>query len=281
VLDEPWESGAFFYLDAVLDQGWAVVATDYIGLGTRGPHPYLIGQPSGRAVLDAVRAARGLDDVTLAGTTVVWGHSQGGGAALWAGVLAPTYAPELGIRGVAALAPASNLPQFVPNLGTVQGGSIFASYAIAAYAAAYRDVRPARYVRPTAQPILEEMAERCLSEPGVLVSLATSLSLERPVWSTDPTAGALGRRLSENVPTGAIDAPLLVAQGATDGIVLRAAQDAYVAARCAAGHPVDYRVYERLGHLGLVERDSPLLTDLLRWTNDRLDGVPVRDTCAS
>ena len=36
------------------------------------------------------------------------GHSQGGGAALWTGLPAPTYAPELTIDGVATLAPASN-----------------------------------------------------------------------------------------------------------------------------------------------------------------------------
>ena len=49
--------------------------------------------------------------------TVVWGHSQGGHAALWTGQLAPTSAPELDIAGVAALAPASNLPGLIDNLG--------------------------------------------------------------------------------------------------------------------------------------------------------------------
>jgi len=37
------------------------------------------------------RAFRASDD------TVVWGHSQGGHAALWTGILAPTYAPEIAI----------------------------------------------------------------------------------------------------------------------------------------------------------------------------------------
>ena len=55
---DPFESGAFFSLDRVLAKGWAYVGTDYVGLGTAGPHPYLIGQGEGRSVLDAVRAAR-------------------------------------------------------------------------------------------------------------------------------------------------------------------------------------------------------------------------------
>ena len=31
-------------LARLLARGWVVVATDYPGLGTPGPHPYLVGQ---------------------------------------------------------------------------------------------------------------------------------------------------------------------------------------------------------------------------------------------
>jgi hypothetical protein len=44
---------------------------------------------------------------------VVSGH--GGHAALWTGILAPTYAPDVTLDGVAALAPAGNLPSPVEN----------------------------------------------------------------------------------------------------------------------------------------------------------------------
>jgi len=45
------------YLNAWLGQGFAVVATDYRGLGTPGVHPYLDYDPAGRDVLDSIRAA--------------------------------------------------------------------------------------------------------------------------------------------------------------------------------------------------------------------------------
>src|SRR5690606_18410186 len=141
VLDEPFESGALFILDQVVERGWSLVMTDYVGLGTSSPHPYLIGQGEGRSVLDALRAARELPAVALAEDTVIWGHSQGGHAALWAGSLAPTYAPELTIAGVAALAPASNLPALVEVIGTITGGSLFAAYVVQAYTDNYPDVR--------------------------------------------------------------------------------------------------------------------------------------------
>src|SRR6201991_1804511 len=92
-------------LNSWLKAGFAVVQTDYEGLGTPGEHPYLIGVSEGRGVLDMVRAARKLDP-KIGKTMVIAGHSQGGHAALWAGSLAPKWTPELKLRGTLALAPA-------------------------------------------------------------------------------------------------------------------------------------------------------------------------------
>jgi uncharacterized membrane protein HdeD (DUF308 family) len=276
---DPFESGAFFNLDQVLANGWALVATDYVGLGTPGPHPYLIGQGEGRSVLDSVRAARQLSDVSLGDDTVVWGHSQGGHAALWTGVLAPTYAPELTIDGVAALAPASNLPGLIDNLGNVTGGELFASYVIDSYSRIYPDVTYREYVRPGAQPIVREMAGRCLAEKSTLLSVLTIKSLDKTIWNGNPNRDAFAARLEQNIPTGAIRAPLLIGQGGADSLVVPAAQDAYVRARCDDGQQVDYRTYAGRDHVPLVEPDSPAVPELVAWTKDRLAGKPPIDSC--
>jgi dipeptidyl aminopeptidase/acylaminoacyl peptidase len=89
-------------LQALLDRGFAVVATDYPGLGTRGPHGYLVGEATGRAVLDGVRAAQAVSGAQAGDRLALWGHSQGGHASLWAAALQPRYAPELRLLGVAA-----------------------------------------------------------------------------------------------------------------------------------------------------------------------------------
>lgn len=69
-------------LQTWLKKGWAVVRTDYEGLGTPGSvHPYLIGKSEGQGVLDIVRAARQLDP-RIGRKVVISGHSQGGQAAL-------------------------------------------------------------------------------------------------------------------------------------------------------------------------------------------------------
>jgi pimeloyl-ACP methyl ester carboxylesterase len=98
--------------------GYAVVRTDYEGLGTPGIHPYLIGTSEGRSVLDIVRAARQLDPA-LSKNVVISGHSQGGQSALWAASLAPTWTPELDVKGTVAFAPVSHLEDQTGNLSSV------------------------------------------------------------------------------------------------------------------------------------------------------------------
>lgn len=279
VLADPFSAGAAPALDQVVSNGWVMVATDYTGLGTEGPHAYLIGAEAGRSVLDALRAARQMPEVSLAEQTVVWGHSQGGGVALWTGILAPSYAPEENILGIAALSPASDLPAMLSNLEVIDGGALFAAYIIEGYSATYSDVRFDEYVRPTARILTREMASRCLAEPSVFTSIVESMVIDKSIWATDPAGGALGARLKENVPNGPIQVPLLIGQGLEDPLVLPAAQAAYVQARCQAGGQVDYRTYEGFEHVDVVQTGSPLVPELVTWTQERFEGKPAGSTC--
>ena len=45
-----------------MDAGYVLAATDYQGLGTPGPHPYLVGAAEAMNALDSVRAARNLTE---------------------------------------------------------------------------------------------------------------------------------------------------------------------------------------------------------------------------
>ena len=279
VLEDPFEAGAFFALGRVLDEGWTLVASDYVGLGTSGPHPYLIGEGQGRSVLDAVRAARQLEELELADRTIVWGHSQGGHAALWTGIIAPEYAPDVNVNAVAALAPASDLAGLLEGLETLPGGSVFATYMLQAYAAQYDDVSLGDYVRPGARISFDEIARRCLAEPAVFTSILTSLSTDWSTYFDDLSTGALAARIEENIPWGSIAADLLIAQGESDPLVLPEVQERFVQARCEAGDALEYRTYPDRDHVGVVAADSPLLPELIDWTRDRLDGIAPTDSC--
>ena len=75
-------------LRQLIEQGAVVAATDYPGLGTPGPHPYLVGDSEARAVINSVRVARSLPGVGGGNSFAVWGHSQGGQASLYTGLIA-------------------------------------------------------------------------------------------------------------------------------------------------------------------------------------------------
>ena len=279
ILEAGVGAGAFYATDQVIEEGWALVATDYVGLGTDGPHPYLIGQVEARSVLDAVRAAKQVEEVSLDEETIVWGHSQGGHAALWTGVITPDYAPDVNVAGVAALAPASDLVTLVPILRDAVGGNIFAGFAVSAFAEHYPEVVLDDYVTPGGQVILAGMVERCLGEPAVFASILSSLVVEWSMFSHGPASGPIHQRFVENTPPPTIDAPLMLAQGGADGLILPSMQDGYVESLCAAGQAVDYRVYEGLGHVPLVAADSPLIPELIEWTRARMDGEDALSTC--
>jgi len=104
---------------ALASLGYMVVAPDYLGLRALGgptgfPHPYLVGQATAIASLDALRAAMrhaaATDAVAcMAPRYVVVGGSQGGHAALWVDRIASAYAPEFDNLGVVATVPPADL----------------------------------------------------------------------------------------------------------------------------------------------------------------------------
>ncbi|HEY0186874.1 MAG TPA: alpha/beta fold hydrolase [Cellulomonas sp.] len=282
LLTEPFESGALFLLPEIIENGWALVATDYIGLGAEGAHPYLVGDASAYATLDARRAAAQITEAQLGDQTVVWGHSQGGGAALWTGALAEEYAPDVPLSGVVALAPATNLPVLMDEMADMLGGSILEAFTIAAYIETYDDVTYANTVRTGAQVTVQEVAERCLSESSSYVSVLDALGMVTDpdlLVSDDDGTGAFQEHLAENVPPATISVPVLLGQGADDSVVDPAMQAAYVASVCAEGEQVDYRTYAGRDHVPLVQEDSPLVPQLIEWTAARFAGEPATDGC--
>jgi dipeptidyl aminopeptidase/acylaminoacyl peptidase len=99
-----------------MDMGYVVAATDYEGLGTPGPHPFLVGASEGRAVLDIARAAGLLPGTEATTDVALLGHSQGGHAVLWASELASAYAFELQVVGTVAISPVGDLSAFASSI---------------------------------------------------------------------------------------------------------------------------------------------------------------------
>lgn len=265
-------------MEDVVKHGWAMVATDYAGLGGPGHHGYLVGQVAAYSVLDAVRAARQVADWQLGSRVVVWGHSQGGHAALWTGMRAGTDAPELEIAGVAAMAPVTEIAAMLGQGAGSGFGEIISAYLYTSYRRLYPQIGDT-YVSNFNEMIATDIARRCLLDWRAAWSLALTRLLPKSGLFSQPIGeGPFGERLAQNDPDGAIAAPLLLAQGLADEVIDPALQAGFVARRCAAGQAIDYRTFPGLTHVSLVGPGSDLTPQLLDWTKARFAGDPVEVT---
>ena len=259
--------------------GYIVAATDYPGLGTAGPHPYLVGVSEARAVIDAVRAARQLPGAQAGDQYAVWGHSQGGQAALFSGIIARDYAPELHLQGVAAAAPATDLKTLLRDDANTDGGRNVTAMTLWSWQRVY-GAPIDQVVQPAAMPAVNALANECLeSVYDMLQRHYSQRPLEQQFLSVpdvtqlEPWHSLLEQNIPGTLPS---DIPVLITQGAADRLVLPEVTRAYVQRLCAAGSTVMYREWPGVHH-GLIGSDSALLA--VAWIADRFDGKAARNTC--
>jgi hypothetical protein len=257
--------------------GWVVVATDYSFAEKGGPHPYLIGEGEARAALDSVRAARQMSELTLDKHIVVWGYSQGGHAALWTGIVGPRYAPDLEIRGVAAIAPAANIKNILAMNVAMDKWS--GPYIALSYSRFYPDIAFEQAVRPEALDAARQIVNLCGFIPPEAERIeALAATFDGPALATSSNK-ALQARLEQNTADGLIQAPVVVAQGLSDIVVPSRAIDAYVEERCAAGQRLEYWTFARRDHLTIVQPGTPLEELLIKWTSARFANEPQASGC--
>ncbi len=251
-------------LRLMLDRGYTVVATDYAGMGTEGPDSYLVAQTAARSVLDAVRAAQRLDAAEASDRVLLWGHSQGGQAVLFAAEQASAYAPELTIAGVAAAAPAADLAALMgSHLDDISGVTI-GSYAFPAFASVYGPTVPGAelddILTPSAVAKAPEMNRLCL-----LTNLEKLHGIGQPLigdfFAHDPTTTEPWATLLADNSAGqrAIGAPVFIAQGADDELVLPADTATFVEHVRSLGDDVDYVVVPLATHSTIAYLALPSL----------------------
>ncbi|MFN3514458.1 MAG: lipase family protein [Phenylobacterium sp.] len=263
------------YLNRWLEAGFAVVATDYQGLGGPGPHPYLYWPAEGRSVLDSVRAALAEKPGLIANRVVIAGQSQGSGAALGAAKLAAEYAPELNISGVIATGVNVTFPDGPVSLPERNSANLFLSLA----SGGLRDDGPRieDIVSPKGEQLLARAREACTKEIGLLArelkagSLADALSI-----SLDELAAV--RIPVTQMDMEPIDAPVMVGTGLSDATTTPMLQYAAVSAMCVSGGTVGWRRYPGLGHDGAMHGS---LDDSIAFARRALAGEAISSDCSA
>ena len=244
-------------------------------MGAAGPDAYLIGVTEGNSVLDAARAARNIPATSAGNRLLLWGHSQGGQAALFAAERAPGYAPELSLAGVAVAAPAADLGALLnSDIGDVSGVTI-ASYAFHAYASVYGPSTPGArldtILTPAGAAQTDAMAAMCLGgQHFPLHALARPLIgnyLAHDPGTTEPWKTLLAANTPGSVK---LTVPLFVAQGESDALVHPESTRAFAEHECRMGSAVTYLSIPDTGH-GLVALRA--LPTLMPWFRDALGGT--------
>ena len=224
-----------------------------------------------------MRAARELPNTGASNRFAVWGHSQGGHAALYTGEVAARYAPDLKLVGVAAAAPATYLVElFDADKSTSQD---LVAMSVLSWTR-LKNVPVADVVEPQAMPAFETTARDCIESVAEFEKIETD---EFPLKSgqflkvdpakADPWKEIMRRNSPGQAPAGA---PVFIAQGTADTTVHPEITKRFGEALCAQGVRVSFVPLPGVTHT-FAARDSA--NAALTWMTERFRGAPAPSSC--
>lgn len=256
-------------------RGWAVVVTDYEGLGTPGVHTYTVGPSAGHAVLDAARAAIRLPEAGLGADTPVGiiGYSQGGQASGWAAELQGSYAPELKVKGTATGGvPADLMKVAASDNGSFGSGLIF--MAAAGQDAAFPELGLDSYLNPEGRALVAGMKENCVAVDAIAGSFKriSDLTTRDPLAQPDWRARLEQSRLGGTAPA----APVYQYHALGDELIPYAVGRQLRSEWCARGADVQWDTVWVGEHVSGVITRSP---EVGNWMADRFAGRATHPNC--
>ena len=210
------------YLTHWLDQGYAVVAADYVGLGTPGLMSYLNGVATAHGIVDSVIAANRMN-LALSPKWAVVGQSQGGGAAIDTARWATEFAAGTGLdyRGVVATGTPANVVNLVkqagpdmavpPNLDPV--ANAYTAYIMAAT----RELQPdfTSVLTPAGRGAADKAQTLCVHElADALSDMAVPGFFQAPLSSVPGSAQFLDSFMG--TPQSGFDRPIFLGVGLQD-----------------------------------------------------------------
>jgi hypothetical protein len=295
-LDDPCQLSNTVYATGLAGlfgaRGAIGIAPDGPGLGTPGLAAYLVSEPAGMAVLDALRAASELAErmhVPTSQRYAAVGLSEGGHSVLAAAALHVEYAPELDVRAFAVAAPASVWFEKW-QAGIAYDGSGVSSYAMLFYAWAdyYRYTGPSLWTVATASRIDDVMTTACAFDFGgarMTYEQALGTQASRVFdaeflaafrnGSLPPTAAKLMDAFAKNrIGPYQQTAPLAIFQGDSDTVVLLDDTTELVGDLQRAGVRVDYHIVLGGTHTntayGFVSQRQVATQASIAWVLDHL-----------
>lgn len=270
----------FAYLKTWMAQGYAVVATDYAGLGTPGTPAYLNGLSEAHNIVDMVKAGRSFADAGpawrhLAPRFLVLGQSQGGGAAVYTARYATGFAgPGLDYRGTVATGTPANIektllvvaPHVPPAAVLPAGITSYMAYIFASLRAIHPELGIDAILTPTGRHYLQ-LADTMCVDPFEKAVAGANLGdwFTKPVASLPHFARTVDAYMA--MPTSGFDKPFFMANGLLDTDVPIAVTLPYVAQLELGRQPVTFHTYptDHSGTMKASLKDSiPFAARLMR-----------------
>lgn len=269
------------YLQQWLNQGYAIVASDYQGLGTAGTHPYLATRPAAYSNLDLIRAIKSLK-YNLSEKVVVVGQSQGAGAAIATAAFAPDYAPQIELLGVVA----TGVPFFSPEaLIAVQQARPqdkvdpmlgYNFLALTLVEQLLPEFKLGDYVYQSVLPTARAVSNVCnrdmrkrISKEGLTYNITFKRSPEEPLKVAFSQMG---------YPTFNINVPIYLGAGSTDRDTPPRMQASFAKKACAAGSVMEVYLYEGFDHLAVLNHST---VDSIGFVKNLLANKKPQGNCAN
>lgn len=269
------------YLKRWLEQGYAIVTSDYQGLGTAGTHPYLATRPASYSNLDVIRAVQN-SPYPLSDRVVLVGQSQGAAAAFATAGYFPQYAPELDIRAVVA----TGIPYFTPetliHLAKTRPRDVvdpMLGYNLTAMTL-IEQMRPdfdfTEYVSPAAMPTFQEIETACYQQ--IKVRIAERQLTYNKTFLTPPDEPLAVAFAQMGYPSLALTVSAFIGSAAQDRDTPLRMQAGLVKRACAAGAAVQAQVYENEDHVSVL---APSMVDSLPFVAAAFSGQTNAGNCDS
>ena len=266
----------FTFVGPMMAQGWVIVATDYVGLGTPGPNQYLVAQSEVRDVVNAVRAAQKMPEANAGDRYVTFGHSQGGHASIWTGHLGPEYAPELELLGVAAAAPALNLSEIASAQWDTAVGWVIGSDLIESWPTYYSDLPVDSVLTSAGRDSSQRLAAECIKQSGLEALVREKFGQQ--IFAFNPLEDLAWKdsMLAQTPPVMPADMPVFIAQGTSDEVVLPWPNAMIQEKWCDAGSTISMLWMGDVNHQQAAHVSGPAAVD---WIADRFAGRPAGRSC--
>jgi alpha-beta hydrolase superfamily lysophospholipase len=256
--------------------GYAVVATDYAGLGTEGRHAYLDMSSNAADVVNSVPAAHAAVP-DLSQKWLVVGHSQGGLASLGVAELEGEI-KDPNFLGTVALAGASDLQDSIHAV--LKARVPLLNGLIAFWVYGVKTVYPKLDLKDvlTHQALTlydASVEDGCSAASGAFTALPTDQILQ-PGWNDNQY---IQQFLARDRPGAqSTFGPLLLVGGGDDPLFTESASRKVFQRLCAAGGQIQRKIYPGLTHDPVVYGS---FRDQMDWIGARFAGSPAPSDCSS